>query len=100
MGEAAAGSAADGDDGDTDPAKKMRSALTLPIGMMGLDLGARAMIAADMGLLMQADPEKEALVKRVKNFQRKGRAEVDLWHDWCGSKRDPNRHTIEKLKEF
>jgi len=91
-------------DGDEDPAaKRLRTGptgLTLPMGMMGLDLGARAKIAADMGLLMQQDPEKEALVRRVKDYQRKGKAEGEVWYEWCGSKRDPNRHTSDRLKEF
>lgn len=89
------------DDGTGEPsAKRMKAALTLPIGMMGLDLSARARLAADMALLSQADPEKDSLVRRVKNYQRKGKSEVELWYAWCGSKRDPSRHTTDRLREF
>merc|ERR1712217_15199 len=92
QGSIAAAGGDDPDDGDRP--------ITLSAGLMGLDLGARAMIAADIGGLLQQDPEKDAAVKRIKNFQRKGRAEVDAWHEWCGTKRDPARHSADKLKEF
>jgi len=49
---------------------------------------------------VQNDPATEALVLRVKNFQRIAQENRDAWHAWCGMTKDPARHPAEKLMEF
>merc|ERR1719215_1514332 len=46
------------------------------------------------------DPEKEAVIARVKNFQKLSRDNAALWLAFCGRTRDPTRHEVSKLHEF
>ena len=43
---------------------------------------------------------KEALISRVKDFQKRGPAQKGLWYAFCGSDRDPARHAAGDLGEF
>jgi len=43
---------------------------------------------------------KQALIERVKAFQKLSRDNAEVWHQWCGTLKDPSRHTPEKLEEF
>merc|ERR1712060_747101 len=45
-------------------------------------------------------PEKQALVDRIKNFQRQGPQNKEAWYSCCGEMKDPSRHTVQFLKEF
>merc|ERR1719203_1322228 len=48
--------------------------------------------------------QKEALVNRIKNFQRMGDLQKELWHSYADTYlngvRDPNRHQVPVLNEF
>lgn len=44
--------------------------------------------------------EKQALVDRIKAFQKAGSENSEVWGSFCGGTRDPNRHEISKLQEF
>lgn len=46
------------------------------------------------------DREKDALIARVKAFQRMGNEQKEAWHVFCGPTRDPARHTSENLQTF
>eukprot|EP00930_Biecheleria_cincta_P034696 TRINITY_DN23948_c0_g1_i1.p1 TRINITY_DN23948_c0_g1~~TRINITY_DN23948_c0_g1_i1.p1 ORF type:complete len:233 (-),score=38.66 TRINITY_DN23948_c0_g1_i1:197-895(-) len=53
---------------------------------------------------MPADPAKEPLVQRIKNFQRTGEPAKELWWAHCDTilhgVRDPARHSAEVLQQF
>jgi len=46
------------------------------------------------------DPEKDALVQRVKGFTKGHRDNMSLWLAFCGRTKDPARHENAKLLEF
>ena len=46
------------------------------------------------------DPLKDALIERVKGFQRMGGEQKAFWYTFCGSMRDPSRHTVNSLRQF
>mmetsp|Transcript_118176 Transcript_118176/g.294798 ORF Transcript_118176/g.294798 Transcript_118176/m.294798 type:complete len:358 (-) Transcript_118176:78-1151(-) len=46
------------------------------------------------------DGDKEALVMRVKVFQKASKDHSELWRQFCGPTCDPARHTAERLTEF
>jgi len=46
------------------------------------------------------DPEKDALVAKIKTFQRNGPEQKDAWYSFCGNKRDPARHETASLQDF
>lgn len=46
------------------------------------------------------DAAKEALVVRVKAFQKASKDHSELWRQFCGQHFDPARHPSEKLQEF
>lgn len=54
----------------------------------------------EMNAAMPPDPIKDALVDRVKNFQRSGKENAECWSSFCGKHRDPSRHEAAKLQEF
>merc|ERR550525_1698252 len=51
-----------------------------------------------------SDPTKDALVERVKAFQRLGAEHKELWNlyvdSYFGGTRDPSRHEAQMLYEF
>ncbi|CAE7609287.1 unnamed protein product [Symbiodinium sp. CCMP2456] len=49
---------------------------------------------------LKLDPEKAALVDRIKSFQKSGQEKNETWYAFCGEVKDPARHDAEKLKEF
>merc|ERR1719162_365133 len=54
--------------------------------------------------MSSGDPVKDALVNRIKGFQRMGPEQKDLWHRYSdaylGGKRDPGKHDTATLQEF
>lgn len=60
--------------------------------------GAVPLVAADTG--GASDEDKAALVEKVKVFQKATKDNGEIWGAFCGSTRDPNRHTAAKLQEF
>jgi hypothetical protein len=46
------------------------------------------------------DPAKEALVVKIKSWQRGNIDAKEAWYNFCGHKRDPARHELVKLQEF
>merc|ERR1712151_1176954 len=44
--------------------------------------------------------EKQALVDRIKNFQRQGTQNKEAWYAFCGEMKDPSRHDVQFLKDF
>jgi len=51
-----------------------------------------------------ADPQKEQLVQVVKNYQRRGEEQKQIWHDYADTQlagvRDPARHDVATLRTF
>merc|ERR1712232_1549092 len=55
------------------------------------------------GIVPASDPEKDELVRRIKDFQRASEQQKEQWHTFCESKgniRDPARHTVDTLRYF
>jgi len=46
------------------------------------------------------DAEQQALVQKVKNFQKTSTDAREQWYAFCGVTKDPSRHEKEKLQEF
>merc|ERR1712050_393844 len=46
------------------------------------------------------DPEKAALVDRVKSFQKQSPEQKEVWYAFCGPMKDPARHDVSALEEF
>jgi len=46
------------------------------------------------------DPTKATLVEAIKNFQKLGSEQKEIWWAFAGNTRDPARHNVEKLQEF
>lgn len=51
-------------------------------------------------IVQPADSVKDALVQRIKDFQKAVPDSREMWYAFCGSTRDPARHSTEKLLEF
>merc|ERR1719436_1840811 len=76
------------------PQKRMR---IMDGGMMGK--GAGMGMGASTG-----DPNKDRLVNMLKNYQRQGQQEKEMWWNHCdttlGGVRDPARHDVSTLQDF
>lgn len=46
------------------------------------------------------DPEKEMLVTKIKAYQKQSPECKEAWSSFCGTTKDPARHSAEKLAEF
>lgn len=53
-----------------------------------------------MPMVGYADPVKDALVQRVKNYQKGPTEQKEAWNTFSGATRDPARHDAIKLQEF
>eukprot|EP00401_Gymnodinium_catenatum_P064669 CAMPEP_0117485710 /NCGR_PEP_ID=MMETSP0784-20121206/15104_1 /TAXON_ID=39447 /ORGANISM="" /LENGTH=657 /DNA_ID=CAMNT_0005280303 /DNA_START=32 /DNA_END=2005 /DNA_ORIENTATION=- len=62
--------------------------------------GAASFGMEGTGAAAMMDPIKAQLVQRVKNFQKLGEAERQMWYNHCGHTRDPARHDAAELQEF
>jgi hypothetical protein len=62
--------------------------------------GANPGMMANKAVEMDMDPARQALVQRVKAYQKQSPDQRDIWYGFCGATRDPARHPAEKLQEF
>jgi hypothetical protein len=55
-------------------------------------------------VVSSGDPVKDQLVQRIKNYQKLGQQEKELWWNHCethlGGVRDPGRHDVATLQDF
>merc|ERR1712137_736401 len=65
-----------------------------PAGMAGM----AAPMTSPMGTPLS--PMKMELVERIKAYQKGDPQQKETWASFCGSTKDPARHSVEKLQEF
>jgi len=75
---------------------------TISMGTLGAPAAKR--MRTEVFPISSGDPEKDALVSRVKAYQRSGDEQKQTWWTYCdtmlGGKRDPAKHDVATLQEF
>merc|ERR1719323_1996872 len=56
--------------------------------------------AGGCGMPTTNNAEKDAIVQRIKAFQKVSKENYEVWGTFCGNTRDPNRLDMAKLQEF
>lgn len=87
--------------GVRDPARHGTPELQLFVTTYGVDTNIETWAAGSGGShIMGQDPVKDALVRRVKTYQKMGEQQKDAWTNACGGTKDPARHEIPSLEQF